>query len=359
MKALSWAEVDAIVAGIDRLNPYSRDAVPSLLKLEDENFDVNGSGEPVELWALGISAKRFALYERTDSGPFIRKASDHGLGMYGKPIENRPGWKKHWPAWTEQVWRRFIDEAEGRRPGSDPPWFDYPAVGQISITTPTMIAPFRSVNRDLPFLDQIKPGNFMLMAHDDPWCLLPNGVDRKALALIAPYSKEPSEYLGLPWRNRYDGRTLEVTTAPDGELGKVRLQIYRDVIRDYRLHPEFKSADPSGGPCLRGTIGLLGRRPVVAAGVRHIGKESNRLEEVEVGLVRQFDEAYVEYRDERGEWEAALPALRKLRDEQGWRPLAKASGLSERALRYALNGKMMPHPRARGRLIALFGSVVV
>ena len=65
------------------------------------------------------------------------------------------------------------------------------------------------------------------------------------------------------------------------------------------------------------------------------------------------DEVYVEYHDERREWEAAMPALRRLRDEKGWRYLAEASGLSERALRYSLNGGKVPRHQARSRLLAL------
>jgi hypothetical protein len=83
----------------------------------------------------------------------------------------------------------------------------------------------------------------------------------------------------------------------------------------------------------------------------HIGKESNRLDDVHDGLVSDPDEVYVVYRDERLEWEAALPALRQLRAAHGWRHLAETSGLSERALRYALNSGKVPHREARARLV--------
>lgn len=83
----------------------------------------------------------------------------------------------------------------------------------------------------------------------------------------------------------------------------------------------------------------------------HIGKESNRLEEAQNGLITDADEVYVEYRDERREWELVLPALRRLRNELGWRYLAEASGLSE--LRYVLNGGKLPHRAARAWLAGL------
>jgi hypothetical protein len=162
--------------------------------------------------------------------------------------------------------------------------------------------------------------------------------------------------LSLPWRNRRDGQPRAVTTRPGGERGKVRLQTIGDVVAAYRLHPETKSGDPRGGLGRRGSVGALPRLTVRVVGLPvHIGKESNRLEEVQDGLVSDPDEVYLEYHDERREWEAALPALQALREERGWRHLAEASGLSERALRYALNGGMVPHREARARLVRLTG----
>jgi len=351
VRVLPWVEVDEIIAGLASLSPYDPAAVPSLLKLEDENLGPDGKS--AELWAVGISAKRYVLYNRTTDGIRIRKPSEHGLGLYRRPVADPPGWDRGWPAWVEEVWTRFIDELEGRVAAPDPTWFAYPAVGEVAISSPAALGPFATLNQGLDYSGQIKPFNFMLIGHIDPMVPLPDGADRSRFALVAPYRADPSEYLKLPWRNRYDGRDYQATTARDGEPGAVRLKTYGDVIRAYRLHPEVKSGDPRGGPCLRSTVGFLPRRHVIGVGVRHIGKESNRLDEVEDGLVSDAREVYVEYRDERGEWWAALPALRRLRDERGWRHLAEASGLSERAVRYALNGGKVPHREARARLLRL------
>lgn len=80
---------------------------------------------------------------------------------------------------------------------------------------------------------------------------------------------------------------------------------------------------------------------------------SKAAEEVEDGVISDPDDVYVVYRDPRAEWEQALPALRRLRDERGWRRLAEASGLSERAVRYALNGGKLPRREARDQLAGL------
>lgn len=85
--------------------------------------------------------------------------------------------------------------------------------------------------------------------------------------------------------------------------------------------------------------------------IRHIGKESNRLDETEDGIIRDADEVYVEYRDEKREWEAAVPKLRGVRGLRGTKHLMDISGLSERAVRDALNRNRMPHPQARQALL--------
>jgi hypothetical protein len=113
------------------------------------------------------------------------------------------------------------------------------------------------------------------------------------------------------------------------------------------------SSDRGGGLATRGSVGVLPRLTVACAEVRHIGKESNRLDEVEGGLVSDPDDVYIEYRDERWQWEQVLPRLRDLRAEKGWPYLAQASGLSERAVRCALNGRRMSHPKARRALEVL------
>lgn len=354
VRALSWAEVDEVLAGLDSLLPYTPGTIRSLIKLEDENFARGDGGRPIELYGLATSAKRYVLYNRTADGIDIRKASNHGLGLYRSPIDNRDGWAEDWPEWTDVVWRRIVAQAEGRDPGPEPEWFELPAVSQLPVSSPTVLAPFRAFNVGRPFRDQVKPFGFLTLGHVDPLAPLPDGLERGDVTPLAPFTSDPETLLALPWRNRRDGQPISVTTKKGGERGKVRLQTIGDVVADYRLHPETKSGDPRGGLGRRGSVGLLPRLRVRAVGPPvHIGKESNRLEEVQGGLVTDPDEVYVVYRDLRREWDAALPALRRLRDEKGWRYLAEASGQSERALRYALNGGKVPHRDARRALMEL------
>ena len=69
------------------------------------------------------------------------------------------------------------------------------------------------------------------------------------------------------------------------------------MLGEYRSHPEAKSLGPDGRVCRRTTRGLLARRPVEASLIHHIGKEANRLEDVEAGLVGDLDEVLTEYVD--------------------------------------------------------------
>jgi hypothetical protein len=358
VRALSWAEVADVLAGLDSLVPYAPRTVSALVKLEPENFALEERAQRVELCALATSAKRSALYERNTSGIVLRKASSHGLGLYRSPLPRRsddePDWTAKWPEWVDIVWQRSIAMAEGLPVGDEPAWFALPAVGQLPVSSPKVLAPFAALNAGQPFEHQVKPFGFLLLGHLDPLVRLPEGLKPGSVTPMAPFTSNPDELLSAQWRNRRDGRLLDVTTRPRGERGKVRLQTIRDVVADYRLHSETKSGDTRGGFGRRGSTGVLPRLTVRAVGLPvHIGKESNRLEEVQDGLVTDPDEVYVVYRDERRDWAAALPALRAIRDERGWRYLAEASGLSEWALRYALNGGKMPHRKARARLLAL------
>jgi hypothetical protein len=100
------------------------------------------------------------------------------------------------------------------------------------------------------------------------------------------------------WTDTYSGEAFRIKTD-DAMWGSriVRVQSYGDVIARYHTHPEAKSLGPNGEPCNRRTVGLLQRRPVRMGELVHIGKETNRLEEVEQGLVHDWDEVQLVFRD--------------------------------------------------------------
>lgn len=128
----------------------------------------------------------------------------------------------------------------------------------------------------------------------------PPGADPARFRLIAPYEPDPAKWSQLPWRNLYDpnGPTYRITTdkhaPPEPDL--VIVKSYRDILTEYRTHPEHKYDAPAGGPCRRDTVGILRRRTVRAyEAPRLIGKEANKLDDVQAGIVGSIDEVVTDY----------------------------------------------------------------
>jgi hypothetical protein len=166
----------------------------------------------------------------------------------------------------------------------------------------------------------------MLVAHVAPFGH-PAGTDPERFLLVAPYEPDPRRWRRLPWTNAYEpGSRHEIITAheatrrsADGQTpvvfdGEVTVKTYRDVLAEYRTHPEAKSLGPDDNPCHRATIGLLSRRPVKVAAIHHIGKESNRIEEAMSGLFTDLDDVLAEYHDPARDpfQRLVVPVLREL-----------------------------------------------
>ena len=129
------------------------------------------------------------------------------------------------------------------------------------------------------------------------------------------------------------------------------MQTYREAFEDFRHHPEAKSAGTDGRPCDRQTVGLLRRRVVrsLPEFTAHVGKESNRLEKVELGFEHNPDEVWTEYVDHgRDPWRSlVLPVLKQMLAKQ----IADATGLAVSTVKAARNGHTNPHGRNRQALI--------
>ena len=98
LQALSWHQVDEIVARIDQLNPYDREAVPSSL-LEIETINRDDQGDQREILAFAVSAKRYMIYEIAENGqPRLLEWKEHGLGVFLSPDGERGN-----KAWIREV----------------------------------------------------------------------------------------------------------------------------------------------------------------------------------------------------------------------------------------------------------------
>jgi hypothetical protein len=375
--ALSWPQIDEIVCRFEALNPYDRAIVNgSVLEVESENYDPSTT-ERKQLHCYAISAKRYALYnldehgqpvvrkthdeddnngesafdENTTAPDELRKHSEHGLGHLLNPTDPEDDSRD----WIARLWQYIIrtdarsDELAGqtaprvadraRRASAEPEWLDRPALTRTTITSPRLLQPFVEHNRQRPVADRIRPYNFLLVAHAHQPGLqaLP-----ERFLLVAPYESDPRKWRRLPWTNAYQpGSRYQIAHNRGGELldGFVYVKTYRDVLADYRTHPEAKSLGPDGEPCDRATIGRLSRRPVrVDAGaVHYIGKESNKIDEALSGLITDLDDVLTEYPN------PAHDALRRLVApiirELPIREVATGTGVSVRTVKRARGGQ--------------------
>jgi hypothetical protein len=189
----------------------------------------------------------------------------------------------------------MIAEALGV-PFTWPAWVDCPAMSRITASSPHVLRAL-SKNQTRSYEEDSKPFNFLISPHVAPLGH-PPGVDAQHFHLIAPYTKDARQWTKLRWTDVYSGEAYGITTrcgvAGDGIA---RVQSNDDVVARYRTHPEAKSLGPDGMPCQRRTVGLLQRSPVLLGDLVHIGKETNRLEDVEQGMVHDWDEVQLVFRE--------------------------------------------------------------
>ena len=335
------------MARFDSLNPYNREAVPgSVLKIEDENY-IRDTTTQRELFGYAISAKRYVLYNLGPDGtPDIRKPLEHGLGHLMNPLDPDSDDKEKW---IETIWRYIVDCDVRHLKVDEPEWFALPAVSRIGVSNPDTLRLFDRQNRGKDYGEQVKPFNFMLSCQVAEYGY-PLGVDEAHFHLVAPYERRPEKWLGLPWFDRHSGKRYGVTIDDaSSREGIARIKTYGDVVESYRFHPEYKSVGPDGELSSQTTVGVLGRRPVEARRLRYVGKESNRLEEAQQGLIDEEDELLNEYDDPANDPFVlrVVPTLARMPRERRLAELAEAD-LHPRTLERVIAGGQRPHRKTRG-----------
>lgn len=346
VRALSWMEVDEIAARFAKLNPYG-DKSRSILKIERDNFDPE-TGKQRQVYCLAVASKRYALFLRDEQGNpvLLQKGvnnhedrwSEHGLGHLRNPLDPESEDRD----WIQQAWIRIIRKALDLP--AQPLGFEHlPAVGRVPITTPKALRSLAKLNRGKKYRNRIKPFDPLLTCHVKQFGYPPEA-NPERFHLVAPYVLDPDCWLDLPWIDQYSGKQYEITTDGfHGRRGVARVKTYGEVLREYEFHAGAKSADPKGKPSGKQTIGLLRRRHVRVDRIIYIGKESNRMEEIESGIIHSPESVYTEYPDpRRDEWrEKILPALEGLPVSA----LVKLSGKSRSMLFRARTGRSKPHKK--------------
>ena len=227
------------------LNPYSENV--EMFKIEMDDY-----GNPLDnVMFYGISAKRYCLY-RIDNGEIdILKYSTHGLGHL-KDINGKEIWKdilnKDFEKYSEMV-----------------------AVSQITITKPSILNRFKTLNKDKPIKKRIKPFNFILV-----------GSEVYGVIPCLPYKKDIN---GIQYDKFIDYRTGK--TSDDLPLPRDKYwKSLQDVLNKYIRHNDNKFEYVNG---------IAHRKHIIADRIRYIGKESNNLDEVSVLGIDE--DSYLEYED--------------------------------------------------------------
>src|SRR5215210_6040004 len=185
----------------------------------------------------GISAKRYALFNVIEDGqPVLRKWSEHGLGHLPNPTDSQSDDRD----WIRQLWDYIVRVDALGLEAAEPTWLDRPAVSRVTASSAELLRPFKQLNRGRPYADRVKPMNFLLSAHIAPLGH-PDGVDPQQFHLVAPYTPDARQWTKLKWIEVYSSRTYRIATR-DGVQGPntVRVKTYRDVLDEYRWHPESK-----------------------------------------------------------------------------------------------------------------------
>lgn len=314
-------DIGRIISRFDVLSPYNPDVVPHLVKNEFEGY------------CYGISSKRYVLF---DSERNVIKYSEHGLGHL-----RGPG-----PDWKREVWGSILS-------GFRPEWVDLPAQSQWSVSTPRLYKTLEKWNAGRPYRDRIKPFNFLsacyVRAEHKP--RVPKSVGR--FQLISGYLGDKDPY-AAEWVNKYDPDGPAYKLTPTFEIMNDRIKVvtYGDVLADYVIHPEPKFADSEGNVCGPHTKGQLHRIHVHLGGLDYIGKESNRVDDVQLGLFEPGDvQQRVSATDHH--WDQLRPNLFRVLGRYRDGENARLAGLSAREYGRVKSGAVRPHQGVRTALLRM------
>lgn len=350
IKAISWKEVDEICAKVNSLNPYDRNLISDILKIEDSNFDRHGKQH--QLYGIAVSAKRYVVYKRKRNNIEIIKPSEHGLGIVFVP-DKRPRYKPlnckdqetDYARWIVEAWERLlqnhfrnIKNPENALISHSFRFDNLPAMMRVRVTTPNVLKALRK--RDPA---AAKPYNFAhspILLETLPEC-----------TLIAPASKRSREWLTRDYTEIHTGDVIKL-----GSKYRERIlapQTLSHTIWKHFLHKEDKSLGPDGTVCREYTRGLLLRRPVTAMiPFEYIGKEVERRAQEGDDVAVMENTGPIRYRARRdANTRSADPILIAKARRYGLRQLMRESGASQHATQRFLQGGRV-HPGTRAKLQA-------
>ena len=272
-----------------KLNPYGDDFTEKIFKTEKS-----------DVWFYGISAKRYCLYTVDDKTNKIcideKKYSSHGLGHMLNPFEDFVSGQdfeyktienedeeevdNEDKDWSPEVWKDILDLHYGNV-SSDYVYEKYSemyALSKMAVTKPEIYRRWFEFNKKKNYHHQIKPSNFAIVGFPTDY----GDNNSKPIKPISPFHNPPRSAVYdefLDYNNKLGKKKLQ---------GKEYWATFWDTLEKYMRHKEskFENGDSDG---------VLERMKVSVSEIKHIGKETDELDLVEILGVDE--DSYVEYSD--------------------------------------------------------------
>ncbi len=332
-------DAEEIAAKFEALNPYNRIVVPALLKREFPEIP--------DLRCFAISAKRYVLFRwRAHRRIAIVKASESGLGaiMGRTERENTPRLARR--VWLSILMAELRVNRKQKRRAKPLIAFDQPLRRKLPISQPAVLKRkgFVEYNRAKAYSHRVKPFNFVQV-------MTQTLVHGEEVLPIAPFERTLAASRKLPWVDFRSGRRVRIDWSGTGYAGTVAVATLAQYIEAYRRHPEAKAAGADGQPCREETTGMLFPLTMKAVALHRIGKEMDRLDEDDGGLLDDDAEPVV-YTSESA-LGAALDVLAGYPQEE----VAVALGISSRRYRDIEQGRTKPHKRLEKAILRLAQAV--
>ena len=161
---------------------------------------------------------------------------------------------------------------------------------RIAVTTPKVLEQLQEREEDLPYRDRTKPFNFVLTPILDRLADgFPSGVEPDQFTLIAPFTKDSSQWLKRLWINIYDGKVYRLAPNDRRLPHEAAVKTYGDIVKEYRWHREAKSLDQmailatstrldccSGPPLPQISFASLARKLIASGNTGNISAFLNR-----------------------------------------------------------------------------------
>jgi len=283
------ARAMSVVDWFTSLNPYRKPG--SILQIEDVNYQA-GTNVLEPLYALAISAKRYALFNLDSDGtPILRKASAHGLGHLRPPYgEDDPAPGVPAPIvplheigvrrWQYDLWFHIISADLRGEP--DRVCLDYhpalkkPALSRYGATSPALLRWMERYNDGKPYHQQVKPFGFLvsMTAKSGLWAKPDCGTIADPWKRGRPFKAATPKPISPFERDSCKAATQAFDRVTGEPVLADQLKSYAECLGQYHLSSEdkFENAEFTDH-------GLTRRRHVIAHAVRLIGKEANKVGE--------------------------------------------------------------------------------